>query len=446
LHRRNVRYPSPEVFANPLLLAPLLALATTVAGGCTNNGNVDGRLAAVGTGDLVAPPMGRRSPSQPGLCGETVFAPRGGELLLRRPYLQRVTASSATVVWTATADASAGALTVAARTPDGVPLALAQATIDAGAPLPRGALQWRATLDGLPPGSVACYEIRHRGELLLAGGSITTAPPAGTGARVRVLTIGDSGGGGADQRALLAQTATVPFDLMIHTGDIAYDDGTLDQFEQKFFQVYAPLLVHAPVFPSSGNHDYNTADAAAFRQVFVMPENGGPDGNERWYSFDWGDVHFVALDTERIGAVQAGWLDADLAANRLPWTVVYLHRPPYSSGDHGGDELVRRELGPLLEKHAVPLVLAGHDHHYERFHAKKGVTYVVTGGGGRGVRAAGSTADTAFAEAVIHLVALEIEGDTLTMHAIDGVGREFDSTVIQKRAVDSSTRTPSPGA
>jgi acid phosphatase type 7 len=392
--------------------------------------NISGRLTAVHTGSLGAPPLERVVPDAARPCGPPAVTPLGEKQLRRQPYLQRVGADHATVLWTAAVTAAPP--TLVATAPDGSPLAEVQAQVDTTAPLPSGTVQWSATMSGLPASATICYQLRQDGEALMVAGSIATAPPPGTDGRVRALVFGDSGGGGADQRALFDQMNTVPFDLMLHTGDIAYEDGELGELERNFFRVYAPILRHTPIFPASGNHDYRTGDAAPFRQVFALPENGGPSGRERWYSFDWGDVHFVALDTQRMGAEQAAWLDADLAANHLRWTVVYGHRPPYSSGDHGGDGTFRRELMPVLEKHRVDLVLAGHDHHYERFLPKANTTYVVTGGGGRGVRSVGGASDTAFAEAVIHLVVVDVQGDVLSLHAIDGVGREFDSAVVRK--------------
>ena len=164
----------------------------------------------------------------------------------------------------------------------------------------------------------------------------------------------------------------------------------------------------------------------------MLPENGGPGGVERWYSYDWGDIHFVVLDTEKTGPAQAAWLEADLNANMLPWTIVYGHKPPRSSA--GRYDLPWQEyFEPVLAAHHVALVLNGHEHHYERFEPREGVTYVVTGGGGRGVRELGASAPgSAFAEAVIHFVVVTVEGDTLTLHAIDATGREFDSTVIHR--------------
>ena len=129
--------------------------------------------------------------------------------------------------------------------------------------------------------------------------------------------------------------------------------------------------------------------------------------------------------------MQAAWLDADLTANQLPWTIVYWHKPPFSSGEHGSDGGARTYFVPILEKHKVPLVLNGHDHDYERTTPQNGVTYVVTGGGGVGVRPVGSSGFTAFSDAVIHFVYVTVAGNELALHAIDGLGQEFDSLVIR---------------
>jgi 3',5'-cyclic AMP phosphodiesterase CpdA len=255
-----------------------------------------------------------------------------------------------------------------------------------------------------------------------------TAPAPDSTEPVRFLAFGDSGGGGADQYALLEQMYTVPYDLMIHTGDVAYDDGTIQQYEDNVFGVYGDLFKNIPFFPASGNHDYKTMNGAPFREVFNLPGDSG----EQWYSYDWGRVHFVALDTEADYATQAKWLDADLAASSLPWKIVYLHKPPYSSGQHGSDLALRSKLAPVFQKHGVQLVLTGHDHNYERILPQRGVTYVVTGGGGIGTVAVGMSDFTAFSEDVIHFVYAEVFQDELVLHAIDADGREFDSAVIPR--------------
>jgi hypothetical protein len=418
---------------------PAAMVAVVMLASCSRNES--GRLAADRQGDVSAAPVARIVPGDGGgVCANLSGAGAGSTVLSRAPYLQRVTAHDAAVVWT-----SAGAAaSVVVETPDGKQEMSFPAAIDVSVPpndlIPgwgavpvNGLRQWTAAVSGLQPDTTYCYTVFQDGQPATAPAPLKSAPATGSAGRVQFLALGDSGGGGSDQQALLKQIETVPFDFMIHVGDIAYDHGTLPEFESRFFGVYAPLLASRPIFPTSGNHEYDTDDAAPYREVFVLPENGGPDGVERWYSFDWGDVHFVALDTERSDATQAAWLEADLAANQLPWTIVYGHKPPHSSGEHGNDPGFNQWFVPILQAHHVPLVLSGHDHDYERFQPIDGVTYMVTGGGGKGVRELGAPQPgSAYSDSVIHFLVVTVDGDTLTTHAIDGTGKEFDTTVIHR--------------
>jgi 3',5'-cyclic AMP phosphodiesterase CpdA len=283
-----------------------------------------------------------------------------------------------------------------------------------------------STANALQPNTIYCYEVADDSGLLNTKTGFRTAPSPDSTEPVRFLAFGDSGGGGSDQYALLEQMYTVKFDLMLHTGDVAYNDGTVGQFEDNVFGVYADLFRNIPFFPAAGNHDYHTLSGQPFREVFNLP------GTEKWYSYDWGQVHFVALDTESDYQTQAKWLDTDLAATDRPWKIVYMHKPPYSSGAHGSDMALRNTLTPIFQKYGVQLVLNGHDHNYERIEPQKGTYYVVTGGGGIGTRSVGSSSFTALSEDVIHFVYGEATTDALTLHAIDATGREFDSVVIPR--------------
>lgn len=405
----------------------MVTVAAALAWGSGCDSNQSGNIRAKTVGDL-SHALGDRSGGANGVmggCDLSVPAVAAPGLLRRRPFLQKMTDRSVDVVWTTDGQSSDG--TVVVTSDGGAPVASVAAARDASAHPPGGAIQWSAALAALAPDTLYCYELRVSGVPVRRGG-FRTAP--GRGQPVRLVAFGDSGGGGSDQLAILGQLRTVPFDFMIHLGDIAYESGTRAQLDGAFFQMYADLLEDFPMFPASGNHEYETDDAAPFREAFVLPENGGPAGLERWYSFDWGDVHLAVLDSERMGTPQAAWLDADLTANHLPWTIVYFHRPPFSSGDHGNDGTVQKFFVPILVKHQVPLVLSGHDHDYERTKPIDGVTYVVSGGGGRGTRPVGRSSFTAFSEAVIHFVYVTVDGKQLTLHAIDGTGQEFDSLLL----------------
>ncbi len=389
-------------------------------------GGASEKLSADKTGDLTYVLKVRKRPDeeQRAGCGDgSVMAP-GAKALLRRPYVQQVTASSALVAFRSTAPG----VTVDVTKPDGSVVASLEAEVDGSAAPGDGAWQGVADIGGLEASTLYCYSLR--GMTHPAG--FRTAPAPGSGETVRFVVFGDSGDGSGGQLAVRDQMFTVPFDLMLHTGDIAYDSGQPGELERNFFGVYSDLLSEFPFYPIAGNHDHATNDALAFRQAFVLPENAGREGSESWYSFDWGDVHFVGLDTEKTGAVQAAWLDRDLAASDKPWKIVFAHKPPFSSGEHGSDAAFAAHFVPVIERHGVQLVLSGHDHDYERTRPISGTTYVVTGGGGRSTRSVGTSSFTAFSEDVLHFVQVEVDPEHLTLHAIDAVGAEFDSARIPR--------------
>ena len=117
-------------------------------------------------------------------------------------------------------------------------------------------------------------------------------------------------------------------------------------------------------------------------------EAGGvPSGSESYYAFDYGNVHVVSSDSYgklsdgkrmyEAGGGQIDWLWRDLPANKLPWTVVFWHHPPYSKGSHDSDTEklmvdIREQLLPVLEEFKVDLVFCGHSHVYERTQPIKG--------------------------------------------------------------------------
>jgi hypothetical protein len=388
--------------------------------------NQSGNIEATKTGDTSHPAQ-RGSPLAElrAACGADGAMTDGGlAAVSREPYLQQVTAGSAMIGWVTTGAGDR----VDVTTPAGEPVASVAATAEATAVRVAGEQQVWTRVDGLSADTIYCYALANGNGSLSERIGFRTAPTADDDRTIRFLAFGDSGGGGSDQTTLLAQMQAYPYELMIHTGDLAYDSGTIEQIESTVFGMYAELFRHIPFFPASGNHDYNTMQGAPFRDVFALPGAN----SEKWYSYDWGRVHFVALDTEADYATQAAWLDQDLAATALPWKIVYLHRPPYSSGSHGSDTSLRTILTPVLERHGVQLVLAGHDHNYERMIPQNGVLHVVTGGGGVGTRAVGTSSFTAFSLDVIHYVLVEVGTDELVLHAIDGTAQEFDSAVVPR--------------
>jgi hypothetical protein len=401
-------------------LSPTLVLA-----GCL--GNQSGNISSTKMGD-VSHPVTRGSPVDElrDACGGSSAMTLAGEAVVRRkPYLQQVTQRSVTVGWVSMASDGER---VEVTLPDARPLASWPGERESVTVRNAGENQKWSVIDGLLPDTVYCYAIVDNTGPLSERIGFRTAPGPDSDRPLRFLAFGDSGGGGEDQRSLAEQMYGFPYDLIVHTGDIAYDSGTIGEFEDTVFKMYTPLFGHVPFYPAAGNHEYKTMQGAPFRAVFALPGGNG----EKWYSFDYGRVHFVALDTESDYATQAQWLDEDLAATSLPWKVVYMHKPPYSSGGHGSDTSLRKALEPVLVKHRVQLVLAGHDHDYERMLPQQGVHHVVTGGGGVGTRPVGESAFTAFSEDVIHFMVAEVRGDQMMLHAVDATGTQFDSVIIPR--------------
>jgi hypothetical protein len=397
--------------------------------------------------------------SSPGrLTNDTTIVPRSPAApaaLVRQPYLQQVSDSSAIVVWT-TREISGGEVqyvspsgATGTRAPE---TRLFQASLTG---LPYDYFQHEARLTGLAASTRYTYTIVRSGTPLSSSDGFVTSPPSGTGA-VRFIAFGDSGVGSTEQRQLAARMTTDVFDLSLHTGDVVYGSPTMQgggsyaQYDPWFFDVYGPWLRSRPFFPAIGNHDDEVQEARPYRDLFVLPEHGAASGYgdhaERFYSFDYGPVHFVAIDTELAfrdparRQAQLAWLEQDLAATSMPWRVAYMHRSPYTAGEHHGSDLaVRQLISPILEKYGVQLALTAHEHTYERTiplqeHSTIGgpVTYIVTGGGGAPLYPAGTARWTAVSASVHHYVRGHADTCALSLEAVNLDGAVFDRVSLNR--------------
>jgi predicted phosphodiesterase len=177
--------------------------------------------------------------------------------------------------------------------------------------------------------------------------------------------------------------------LCLHVGDLVENGLIFDSWPIEFFGPAEELLSRMPLYPVLGNHEMNSDHYFDF---FNLP------GNERWYGFNRGPVHFIFLDSYsslKPNSEQYKWLAGDLKNCDSPWKVMVVHTPFFSSGPHGalGTDGMPKEtemadlqthILPLVEKYGVTIVFEGHDHLYER--SKKNDTYfIITGGGGAGL-------------------------------------------------------------
>jgi hypothetical protein len=207
---------------------------------------------------------------------------------------------------------------------------------------------------------------------------------------VRFAVIGDYGIAGAAEQDVANLVKSWNPDFIITTGDNNYPSGAQATIDQNIGQYYHAFIypyvgsygagaATNRFFPVLGNHDWYTSGATPYLNYFALP------GNERYYDFVWGPVHFFALDSDSSepdgitsASTQANWLKNKLAKSCALYKIVYLHHAPYSSGSaHGSSATLQWDYAGW----GATAVLAGHDHTYERI-AQNGITYFVNGLGG----------------------------------------------------------------
>lgn len=386
------------------------------------------------------------------------LAVAAGVSIRRRPYVQNVRRNRATVRWT-TLEPGEGSVVVSGG--DRVERVIAgRSTMRTSIQtlLNFTYYQHEVVINGLSPGADYSYRVRLDGEDLSRDSDLTFRT-AGANA-FTFLAIGDTGTGSDEQRRLAEQITTERPRLLIHTGDIAYPAGHYEAYENRYFDFYHATMRRVPFYPCLGNHDYLETGARPYLSVHDLPLDNVPERDQgRYYSFDWGDVHFISLDSNDslYNAVYGTgemlqWLEKDLAETKKFWRVVFFHHPPYAFGRHIADlqsGLVRSYIVPILERFAVPLVLNGHEHSYQRTHPLNGMVYVTTGGGGASLYPVESSNLLAASASRHHYMRAEVDGWRLTLRAIDIDRREFDTALISpppvlapEGAVNSASFTP----
>ena len=216
-------------------------------------------------------------------------------------------------------------------------------------------------------------------------------PPDGS---VIVVAAGDISGAKNTGQSLTANVVeSLRPDAVLVLGDGQYPNGALEDYQQNYDPTWGRFK--NLTWPVPGNHEYKSKAVGYFTYFGVRAGNAA----KGYYSFDLGDWHLVALNTNHdcldvacdAESEQLMWLEADLAASPKKCTLAYWHHPRFNSGSHG--DFTRADaIWKVLEQHGVELVLNGHEHFYERVgpvdptgaRAERGIVQLTVGTGGIG--------------------------------------------------------------
>lgn len=266
--------------------------------------------------------------------------------------------------------------------------------------------------------------------------------------------------------------------LMIHSGDLV-NRGDSDAQWGEWFRAGGFLHASIPTLPIPGNHEYlKTGESGSrltphWRWQFTLPEHGPAGLEETCVSVVYGDTRIVVLNSNERHGEQAAWLDGLLSRDRRRWVVCSFHHPLFSAARNRDNPALRAAWKPVLDRHAVDLVLQGHDHVYGRTGIVPGDTTAAAppptlGNAATGINRVEPTTGTVYVVSVSGpkqydlseshplmervgedtqlFQIVEIEGDTLRFESRTALGALYDGFVLEKRAGLPNRLTTTPGA
>jgi len=347
------------------------------------------------------------------------WGPSRSNAIVKGPYVQNVTTVACTIMWEL-------------RSPDVGTVSYgttADCPFEVGTTTPHTIHE--LALGGLTPDTVYYYRVSSGG----VRSRMFTFRTAPTSHRpFRFVVYGDNRSYPAVHARIARLIKREEPDFVVHTGDLVNQGTVYDQWETEFFTPASCYLPYVPIFPTVGHHEQN---AANYFRFFSLPPP------ERYYSFRWSNMEFFTYDCIRGGKEltdQIAWLEASLKASAAEWKAIWCHVPIYCAGGHGGSKSLRALVQPILDRVPVDLILAGDSHLFERTFgiARRSVPnawptiHITTGGGGAPLYKAGKGIWTATTRSVHHICSFHVDGQKLTMKAIDVDGRVFDTLSLDK--------------
>jgi len=291
----------------------------------------------------------------------------GAAALARRPYLQSVGRDRVTLMWRTS--------TPARQSVDYTPAFgyVPGFLYDYSSAETAASTRHELTLTGLQPGTTYRYRLREDSTVVASGDAYTFQTDAGPQdpqfAFFATADIGEDPASGGQQEATQAMIRRLAprADFGLVVGDVVYPDGRSSDYDANLMRPWADLLCNTTAWPVPGNHDWRVDPDSNFAREWSLP------GNEHYYSFDYGNAHFIGLDTGD-GFLydetnQLAWLENELRTRRdATWTFVFYHFPLHTCTYKGDEPELRDKLLPILDRYHVDVVFNGHAHTYERLY------------------------------------------------------------------------------
>lgn len=286
------------------------------------------------------------------------------------PYLTATSSTSATIAWIGS---DAGSLNVAYWPADTTSEALVVAASAANE-------QWstyHAEITGLSPSTRYAYRLERSGARRIQIGPTYefVSAPTDWSEGFSFNVVSDLQDHSILRRVVADMVGDGDTAFWMAAGDITHKPTT--DVWRGFFSITQPYISRVPFRAAYGNHD---SDSESLQRYMGFPED------RRWYSFNYGSAHVIALDSKSDfspGSAQYQWLVNDLtAASGMPWRFAFFHHPQDCPTEGKWSVDVRQHLNPLFEQYGVQLVFNGHSHVYEHY-LVNGVHYVLAGGGRR---------------------------------------------------------------
>jgi hypothetical protein len=331
-----------------------------------------------------------------------------------------------------------------------------------------------ATLTGLSRDTRYSYRVGD-GTVWTEYHIFTTAGPEAPS--VKFLIFGDSQSGVKEpiygpwsENVHAAFKANPDARFMVNLGDLVEIGQNIDHWN-AWFEGAKGVIDTIPDMAVEGNHETYGMDPKAgstkprfWAAQFPLPQNGPTRLKNQVYSYDYGQVHIVVLDSQQyeekpkygdILETQKAWVDADLTASKAQWNLVFFHRTPYYSKATRSNDEIREKLCPILEKHHVDVVFNGHDHAVARTfpimggnymkRPSQGTIYYIAGRGGAKTYSdlEKKPWNTFFYNPLDqpNYLVVEVAGKKLTIRAVKQDGTLIDEFYIDKQKDVTSDKT-----